>query len=188
MDKYLSYYRFIFFGYIILFQFNCEIKRDALGSDDEIIVISAMEDEEHLQSILSKIFNDTLFTPEPEPYYKLNFVSPSDYRRIKNSVHIVIGAIGNDPSNPAVELVKNILSDKQYKNSISGNKPIIISKDPYARNQLLMVINSPNIEIAEEFAIKNNQKIKDQYFSLFSNRSTKYMFNNARQNKFKKTF
>ena len=186
MDKYLSYYRFIFFGYIILFQFNCEIKRDALGSDDEIIVISAMEDEEHLQSILSKIFNDTLFTPEPEPYYKLNFVSPSDYRRIKNSVHIVIGAIGNDPSNPAVELVKNILSDKQYKNSISGNKPIIISKNPYARNQLLMVINSPNIEIAEEFAIKNNQKIKDQYFSLFQNRQIKYMFNNARQKKLEK--
>ena len=85
-------------------------------------------------------------------------------------MHIIIGAIGNDPSNPAVELIKNILSDKQYKNSISGNKPIIISKDPFARNQLLMVINTPNIKKAEEYANKNNEKIKSQYLSLFKKR------------------
>ena len=186
MNKYLSQWKFIFLCYLIIFQLGCEVKREALGSDDEIIVISAMEDEKHLQSIISRIFNDTLFTPEPEPYYKLIFVSPTDYNRIKNSVHIIIGAIGNDPSNPAVELIKNILSDKQYKNSISGNKPIIISKDPFARNQLLMVINTPNIKKAEEYANKNNEKIKSQYLSLFKKRQEKYMFNNARQKQLEK--
>ena len=149
MNKYLSQWRFILLGYLIIFQFSCAVKREALGSNDEIIVVSAMEDEVHLQSILSTIFNDTLFTPEPEPYYKLIFVLPQDYKRIKNSTQIVIGAIGKDPSNPAVDLIKNILSDKQYHNSISGNKPIIISKDPFARNQLLMVINTPNLEKAK---------------------------------------
>ena len=84
MNKYLSQWKFIFLCYLIIFQLGCEVKREALGSDDEIIVISAMEDEKHLQSIISRIFNDTLFTPEPEPYYKLIFVSPTDYNRIKN--------------------------------------------------------------------------------------------------------
>ena len=64
-------------------------------------------------------------------------------------------------------MIKNILSDKQYHNSISGDKPIIISKDPFARNQLLMVINTPNLEKAKEFATKNNEKIKSQFFTLF---------------------
>jgi len=181
MNKYLKLWRFILLGYLIIFQFSCTVKREALGSDDEIIVVSAMEDEAHLQSILSAIFNDTLFTPEPEPYYKLIFVSPNDYRRIKNSTQIVIGALGEDPSNPAVDLVKNILSVQQYRNSISGDKPIIISKDPFARNQLLMVINTPNVEKAKEFATKNNKNIKSQYSTLFQNRQERYMFNNARQ-------
>ena len=186
MNKYLSQWKFILLGYLIIFQFSCAVKREALGSNDEIIVVSAMEDEVHLQSILSTIFNDTLFTPEPEPYYKLIFVLPQDYKRIKNSTQIVIGAIGKDPSNPAVDLIKNILSDKQYHNSISGNKPIIISKDPFARNQLLMVINTPNLEKAKEFATKNNEKIKSQFFTLFKNRQEKYMFNNARQKELEK--
>lgn len=181
MNKYLKLWRFILLGYLIIFQFSCTVKREALGSDDEIIVVSAMEDEAHLQSILSAIFNDTLFTPEPEPYYKLIFVSPNDYRRIKNSTQIVIGALGEDPSNPAVDLVKNILSVQQYRNSISGDKPIIISKNPFARNQLLMVINTPNVEKAKEFATKNNKNIKSQYSTLFQNRQERYMFNNARQ-------
>ena len=66
-------------GYLTIFLCGCENKRQALWSEDEIIVISAMEDEVHLQSVLSKIFNDTLFTPEPEPYYKLIFVPPIDF-------------------------------------------------------------------------------------------------------------
>ncbi|MBS00030.1 MAG: hypothetical protein CMG37_01215, partial [Candidatus Marinimicrobia bacterium] len=167
--------------YLVISHYSCGVKRDALGSDDEIIVVSAMEDESDLNSILSTIFNDTLFTPEPEPYYKLKFVSPQDYNRIKNSTQIVVGAIGKDPSNPAVDLIKNLLSRNQYHNSLSGEKPIIISKDPYARNQLLMVINTPNIDKAMEYAMKNNDIIKNQYSSLFKNRQEKYLFNNARQ-------
>ena len=181
MNKYLSHWKFIILVYLAISHYSCGVKREALGSDDEIIVVSAMEDESDLNSILSTIFNDTLFAPEPEPYYKLKFVSPQDYNRIKNSTQIVVGAIGKDPSNPAVDLIKNLLSRNQYHNSLSGEKPIIISKDPYARNQLLMVINTPNIDKAMEYAMKNNDIIKNQYFSLFKNRQEKYLFNNARQ-------
>ena len=186
MNKFLKLWRLILLGCLIIFQFSCMVKREALGSDDEIIVVSAMEDKVHLQSILSTIFNDTLFTPEPEPYYKLIFVLPEEYRRIKNSTQIVIGALGQDPSNPAVDLIKNILSVQQYQNSISGNKPIIISKDPFARNQLLMVINTPNVEKAIEFAIKNNKNINSQYSMLFKKRQERYMFNSARQKELEK--
>jgi len=43
------------------------------------------------------------------------------------------------------------------------------------------VINTPNIEKANEFATKNNKNIKSQYSTLFQNRQERYMFNNARQ-------
>ena len=49
-----------------------------------------------------------------------------------------------------------------------------------------MVINTPNIKKAEEYANKNNEKIKSQYLSLFKKRQEKYMFNNARQKQLEK--
>ena len=44
-----------------------------------------------------------------------------------------------------------------------------------------MVINTPNIDKAMDYAMKNNDIIKNQYFSLFKNSFEKYLFNNARQ-------
>ena len=68
----------IILGLIVLCSFSCEIKREALGSDDGIFVIAAMEDEAKIKEILSAVLNDTLYTPKPEPYYNcLLYTSPS---------------------------------------------------------------------------------------------------------------
>ena len=133
----------IILGLIVLLACGCEIKREALGSDDGIFVIAAMEDEGKIKEILSAVLNDTLYTPKPEPYYKLTFVHPREFDRIKNSALVIVGAIGSDLSSPGVALVKRILSDRQYQQSISGEKPFIFTKDPFARNQIFMVINTP---------------------------------------------
>ena len=46
---------------------GCEMKREALGADNEIRVICSDVDKESIRTYLSTIFTDTLFTPEPEP-------------------------------------------------------------------------------------------------------------------------
>ena len=43
MNKYLSHWKFIILVYLVISHYSCGL-REALGSDDEIIVFSAMED------------------------------------------------------------------------------------------------------------------------------------------------
>ena len=166
----------IILGLIVLLACGCEIKREALGSDDEIFVLAAMEDKGKIKEILSTVLNDTLFTPKPEPYYKLTFVHPREFDRIKNSTLVVVGAIGSDLSSPGVALVKRILSEKQYQQSISGEKPFIFTKDPFARNQIFMVINTPTVVRAKKIAKEQNKWIKQQFSDLFEYRQARFMF------------
>ena len=61
---------------LVLLNFSCQGKREALGADNEIRVICSNLDREIIEEYLSKIFIDTLFTPEPEPFYNLKFSEP----------------------------------------------------------------------------------------------------------------
>ena len=45
-------------------QMGCDIKREALGADNEIRVICSDIDKETIRTYLSTIFTDTLFNPE----------------------------------------------------------------------------------------------------------------------------
>jgi len=51
---------------------GCDTKREALGADNEIRVICSEIDKQIVRDYLTSIFTDTIYTPEPEPYYYLN--------------------------------------------------------------------------------------------------------------------
>jgi hypothetical protein len=36
-----------------------------MGADNELVVVAAFEDRDKIQQVLTTIFNDTLYTPEP---------------------------------------------------------------------------------------------------------------------------
>ena len=63
----------------------CDSKRDALGADNEIRVICSEMDRNNIELFLRSIFNDTLYAPEPEPYYFLKFSNPDTYSVSKKS-------------------------------------------------------------------------------------------------------
>ena len=52
----------MFFLYLILTNFGCESKRDAIGADNEIRVICSNIDKDKVESFLKLIFNDSIYT------------------------------------------------------------------------------------------------------------------------------
>ena len=56
-------------------------------------------DRNNIELFLRSIFNDTLYTPEPEPYYFLKFSNPDTYSRLKNQTNIAVAAIERDFTN-----------------------------------------------------------------------------------------
>ena len=59
----------IIFLSLIFINLGCESKRDAIGADNEIRVICSDVDKDNVEKFLKLIFDDSLYTPEPEPFY-----------------------------------------------------------------------------------------------------------------------
>ena len=97
---------------VILF-LSCSSKKNSLGFDDEIRVVCSELDEPLVKKYLSFIFNDTLFTPQPEPVYKLIFNRPSDFNDLKKYAHLIIVAANRNDSNSGFRLIKKLLPERQ---------------------------------------------------------------------------
>ncbi|MBC8227121.1 MAG: hypothetical protein H8E74_08305 [Gammaproteobacteria bacterium] len=113
---------------------SCDIKKDAIGANDDLVVLAAKEDRDDILSLLSIVFNDTLLTPAPEPFYNVKFADPSSYDALKTQTNLIIASIGDYELNPATKLVRNLLGKKAFENTLENN-PIVLSRDQFAKNQ-----------------------------------------------------
>jgi len=165
----------IIFLFPIFINFGCEIKRDAIGADNEIIVICSDADKNNVESFLTLIFNDSLHTPEPEPLYFLKFSSPESYSKLMRQTNVVVAAIDRDSTNIGLKLINNILPEKQRKNMVS-NDPIIVAKNVHANHQLFMVINAKSYEHLLKFVDKKRLYIKRNFHEQFIERQSRFLF------------
>ena len=122
------------------------------------------------------VFNDTLYTPEPEPFYNLKFSTPETYSKLKKQNNVIIAAIDRDRSNPGLKLIYNLLPKEQAK-SMEENDPIILAKDVHANHQLFMVINANSFKHLINFADKKRNFIRRNFNNQFINRQSRFLFN-----------
>ena len=156
----------------------CENKREALGADNEIRVVCSNIDKKVLKEYLSLIFNDTLHTPEAEPYYHLKFSEPDKFNQLKAQSMVIVGAINQD-DNSGLKLIHKLLPDSQFKSTLQGD-PVILGKDVYAKKQLFMIINaSSEAHLMSNLEQKRNQFRK--YFNdQFIERQGRFLFSDDR--------
>ena len=185
MLKYLKYYSILILYIKINFIFiSCSGKREALGPDNEIRIICSGSDEKYLKEVLHIVFDDTLYTPEPEPYYYLKFSRPDKYSKLKNQAYLIIAALNHDLENEGSQLINKILPNDQY--FINENQqPIYLTKDTYSRNQILMIINGLNIDHVKKSIIEKKEFIKKQFLEQHQLRQEKYILGDNDQNKIK---
>ena len=117
---------------------SCDIKKDAIGANDDLVVLAAKEDREDIRSLLSIVFNDTLLTPSPEPFYNVKFADPSSYDALKTQTNLIIASIGDYELNPATKLIRDLLGKKAFDNTLE-NTPVVLARDQFANNQLFMI-------------------------------------------------
>ena len=156
----------------------CENKREALGADNEIRVVCSNIDKKVLKEYLSLIFNDTLYTPEAEPYYHLKFSEPDKFNQLKAQSMVIVGAVNQD-DNSGLKLMHKLLPDSQFKSTLQGD-PVILGKDVYAKKQLFMIINaSSEAHLMSNLEQKRNQFRK--YFNdQFIERQGRFLFSDDR--------
>ncbi len=180
--------RLVLFFTIILVWEGCDVvKPRAQGADNELVVVTSFEDRDAIQTVLTTIFNDTLYTPQPEPYYRTVWADPENFNDVKNHVNVIVAAFGENPRNLGVKLVKNLLSPAQYKSTMEQQNQLIFAKDVFARNQSYLIMNSLTIDKLLERAEDQGPWLKKQYDDLFIKRQSVHLFDkSSRQKKLEK--
>ena len=171
------------FGYIklisvivfLLFGFSCVGKKDSIGMDDEIRVICSEIDEPIIRDYLNKVFNDTLYTPAPEPLFKLIYSRPEYYQDLKRYAQIIIAAIDRDNSNSGYRLIKNLLPENQLNITVNDN-PVFLTRDLNAKDQVFVVINALDRAHLLKDLNKNIDLLRSHYEEQFKLRGSRFLF------------
>lgn len=150
------------------------------GADDELIVLAAKEDRVAARKILTRIFSDTLYTPAPEPYYKAKFVKPSDLENVRHHPNLIVISINDDLTNPGTRLVKSILPEKSFTQS-KNNNPFILTNEPYAKLQTMLVINGNSLTSILSAAEVQGVQIYEKFERQFVERQSRFLFKRARK-------
>ena len=160
---------------IIILSLSCSSKKNSLGFDDEIRVVCSQLDEPLVRRYLSSIFNDTLFTPQPEPVYKLIFNRPSDFNDLKKYAHLIIVAAKRNDSNSGFRLIKKLLPEHQLYNSKDDN-PLYLDRDLYAKDQGFVVINAVDEDHLNYQFNRNKELLHAHFDQQFNNRTNRFLF------------
>lgn len=173
---------FPFALFILLLLWGCQkLKPEARGGDNELVVVVDPENVSAITKVIASIFTDTLYTPQPEPYYRIQYVEPGDFDDIKQSVNVIVGALGTNLESDGVKLMRQLLNKKQYASSIEGNNHLIFARNVFARNQNYLLINGPDLESILQRVTEEGPWLKHQFDALFTERQSKYLFESARQ-------
>ena len=166
----------LFLFLLCLLIFGCAGKKDSLGTDDEIRVICSKIDEPVIKDYLASVFDDTIYTPAPEPLFKLIFSRPEHYENLKEYAQVIIAAVNRNSTNPGYRLLKKLLPEGQLNNSEDDN-PVLLTRDLHAKDQVYAVINASNKEHLFNYLDKNKGLLRKHYDEQFKLRGSRFLFN-----------
>lgn len=123
----------------ILFLSCGDVKLNATGQADEIIVFADSLVWQALQPVVSEVFQDTIYTPLPEPWFTLRrepFERYSEFETHKN--RIVLGTL--DGQGPVSDFIRASLAP-EVRTMVEQGKEYVFNKyDSKRRFQLLMFL------------------------------------------------
>ena len=166
----------LFLFLLCLLIFGCAGKKDSLGTDDEIRVICSKIDEPVIKDYLASVFDDSIYTPAPEPLFKLIFSRPERYEDLKEYAQVIIAAVNRNSTNPGYRLLKKLLPEGQLNNSEDDN-PVLLTRDLHAKDQVYAVINASNKEHLFNYLDKNKGLLRKHYDEQFKLRGSRFLFN-----------
>ena len=173
---------------LLIFLNGCNLKRESIGADNEIFVFTSKENRSDILRLMETIFNDTLFTPEPEPFYKIKFSSPNVFKNLNRQSNLVVASIGNNLLKQDTKLVRSLLGAERFQETISGNKHFIFSEDQFAQNQLFMILSGVSVDDIIQNIRGKELWIKNQFDEIFNRIQKKFLFQDLRRKKIEEKF
>lgn len=132
--------------------------KNAWGSDDEIIVFADSSDFYELEASLLTVFNKVIYTPQAEVLFNMVRKDVSQfeqYRKFKNILFIA----PLDTLHQVSKIVGNMLTEDVRLLVMNDSVSVINKHDVWAKNQLVMILTSPNLEKLKNNILNSHQDL-----------------------------
>ncbi len=147
--------------FILYFLFSCNSLSDAIGDNNELIIISSEEDREFVSLSLSNVINNYINTPIEETIYNNNWISPIDFNDYMNYKNIMIISLKH-PADSTIDLL-----NKKFYNIYKED--IFVLTDVYAMGQKIISINAHDSNHLNKIISSNLDWINEEIDDNISN-------------------
>lgn len=140
---------------------GCQTKREAIGKEDEILVVADSVNYLALEPTLLTVFSRVIYTPQDEILFKLkrirydDFISDKHYKQYKN----IIIASPLDTRTATTKYIKSILDSNVMKLVTEGKEFAFLKKDVWARHQVMLILTAPTVKELNKKILENNEDL-----------------------------
>ncbi len=130
---------------VSLLALACDVRREATGSYNKIIVFADAADTSAFAASLRAAVEKPIVTPRDEKIFTIEFVDTTKLERLTNSRNSIIAA-SLDSRGPAGDFIRNALS-KEAQNAIAtGSEWVVAKENIWAEGQMTLILSAPTAE------------------------------------------
>ncbi len=174
----------LLFGIIIgLISFSCGIKPISWQKESNIAVMADKGDWDALGPSLSRVFERVIRTPQKEKTYLLHYVEDKDFDRYTKYRYLILAATLKSQGRIG-KLVKRVVADPQIRAEVErGERYLIIQKDQWAADQLMIILVGKDQHSLEETIDANSNTIFHAIDDVVHERMKQEMYKRGEQTK-----
>jgi len=121
---------------------GCGYLPPVIGQEDLLVILASDEDRPLLEPLLGEVFGRTMATPAPEPYFKVKWASPLEFKSFRRYKSLVIASLSNPADSTGDVLIRKVLGPERLAEARRGGNPIFVATDYLARGQMFMGITA----------------------------------------------
>ncbi len=160
----------------------CNIKKPAVGLEDQIFVVADSSEFEQLEPTLQSVFGKVIYTPQPEHLFSLKRKSINDLERLKDKKNLIIAAPLNSGSYTS-QYLGSILDSAVTEMVLNDSVHVINRYDLWARNQLVMILTGKDIETMNRSIQEDATNLLHYFQKLSQKRLSAKLYKSIYENK-----
>jgi predicted small secreted protein len=166
----------------LLFTSCTNTQKQAIGNDDDIIVIADSLLFVDLEAELLHVFEKVIYTPQPENLFHLQRENIGKIRHLQNRKNIIVlGALNSNDQTS--QYLREVLDSSVTKLIQNGEEFFINKTDLWAKDQLVMFIIGNSIEELKKKILDGNEELLYSFRNMSNERLFSKLYKPSLENK-----
>ncbi len=161
---------------------GCSYKHEAVGNDDQIIVVADSSNYQELEGTLLMVLSKTIYTPQAENLFRLKRINIEKLPQFKQWKNILIISPLNT-NTPTTKYMKSILDSNVLSLVKSGKEFAFVKKDLWALHQMVLIVAAPTVNDLKKDLLQDNENILYYFKKASDERLKARMFRPKYENK-----